>query len=112
MESRGVLRSPSAFLVRVLLGTAIVAAASAVANAGDCFIYRLTINRETTRDEVYWSVAGEGVPARDAVQSAAERSYGYGAFDMVVIATLGAGEQGCPANNGGYPISRDLGVIR
>ena len=49
---------------------------------------------------------------RDAVHAAAERTYGYGAFDMVQIASLGAGEHGCPSNNGGYPIARDLGVIR
>lgn len=85
---------------------------SASASAGECFIYRLTINRETTRDELYWSAAGESAPVRDAVHAAAERAYGYGKFDMVLAATMGAEERGCPTNNGGYAIARDLGVIR
>lgn len=105
-------RAASSLWARLVVVSVLVLAAPASASAGECYIYRLTINRETTRDELYWSAAGDSIPVRDAVQAAGERAYGYSKFDMVLAATLGAGEQGCPTNNGGYTIARDLGVIR
>jgi len=104
--------SVSLRFARLLVCASVLLSAPGVASAADCYIYRLTINRETTRNELYWSAAGESSPVRDAVHAAAERTYGYGSFDMVLIASLGADEHGCPSNNGGYTIARDLGVIR
>ena len=98
--------------MRMLVCAAVLLGVPASASAAECYIYRLTINVHSTRDEVYWSAAGESGPVRDAVHAAAERAYGYSKFDMVLMSTIGADESGCSANNGGYAIARDLGVIR